>query len=116
MKCDRCPNDAAYHLTEVVSGRPVTRHLCLSCGKDQVPKRSEMPSAIATAKLSAEALRCSRCSAPTTVVVYAHAEDGPDRSVKYFRSRLALCSECAAADGVIYTPAPTDHVAIVTQA
>ena len=34
MTCQRCPDDAAVHLTETVNGRRQELHLCLSCAKE----------------------------------------------------------------------------------
>ncbi len=113
MKCDECSADAVYHLTEIVEGRPVTRYLCPSCGKGIVPSIPGGPARMAVAKLSAEARRCARCQALTEVVLYGEEVTAPDRTVKRFRCRIALCAACAGAEGVAYTPAPAEHVALV---
>lgn len=114
MKCDLCANEAAYHLTEVEGGKPVSRHLCLGCGKDEVPCIPEMVG-MAAAKLLPEMLRCQRCKAATSVIVFKGEVGGVDKSMKRMRSRLVLCAACAAVEGLKYKAVPGDQVAVVVE-
>jgi len=36
MRCDVCGKRAPVHLTEVIGGKPVERHLCAECAAAQV--------------------------------------------------------------------------------
>ena len=107
MKCDQCSNDAAVHLAEVVAGKPVTRHLCLSCGKDEVPHMAHWPSGWPVHQIPPRLRHCSRCKAVTAVVVCTEEKPGRFTGVPF-------CSACADANGLKVPPAPADHVPVIT--
>ncbi|MFP4104799.1 MAG: UvrB/UvrC motif-containing protein [Phycisphaerae bacterium] len=44
MKCDKCNNQATVHLTEIVSGEKIEKHLCESCAADEgITMKSNVP-------------------------------------------------------------------------
>jgi hypothetical protein len=113
MTCERCANEATHRVTEMVAGQVVTRHLCAACASKVAPDTPGSTVIRAEGTVPAEALRCSRCGAPTAVLVFSGEAPCVEAGTRRFARRTALCAACAATDGIRYAPPPAGHVAVV---
>ena len=69
MKCDRCNKPATVHLTDIVGGEKIEKHLCEDCAAEEgIAIKAEMPIGqlleefiLHTADAEEEAMTCDVC-------------------------------------------------------